>query len=114
MSMKCIQFHSSFPSNSMQKQLVIKKQALMYPSSQQFTSPIKHGQRISIRANYVLTNIPLILAESSPHQGGDISVLLPTGGVLLLAYGIANYVVPAFIIKSYDSDEESKDSPPKK
>lgn len=60
----------------------------------------------SLRANAILPT-SLILGNSTipPAQSGDVSVLLQTGGVLLIAYLIANFILPEFIMKSYRSDE---------
>ncbi|EEF32470.1 conserved hypothetical protein [Ricinus communis] len=107
--MKCIvHFQSLFPSlHSHPKQKLMKKHKWLNPCSL-----VKLDQRVlSVRTNAVPN--PLILAEStSPAQGGDISVLLPTGGLLLFVYGIANFVVPFFISKSFESDKETEDSGP--
>ncbi|KAA0067693.1 hypothetical protein IC582_002255 [Cucumis melo] len=64
----------------------------------------------SIKTNSILPTNSLILGNSTipPAQSGDISVLLQTSGVLLIAYLIANFIFPEFIMKSYRSDDESE------
>ncbi|KGN45072.1 hypothetical protein Csa_016451 [Cucumis sativus] len=62
----------------------------------------------SIKTNSILPT-SLILGNSTipPSQSGDISVLLPISGVLLIAYLLANFIFPEFIMKSYRSDDEN-------
>ncbi|KAF2285729.1 hypothetical protein GH714_007463 [Hevea brasiliensis] len=106
--MKCIQFQSSFPSLHPQTKQKHQQQKL---KTQKWLCP--YTQRIPARTRAIIN--PLILADTSPSKGGDISVLLQTGGLLLFAYGITNFVVPAFISKQYELDEETKeDSMPDK
>ncbi|KAK7372009.1 hypothetical protein VNO80_05377 [Phaseolus coccineus] len=45
----------------------------------------------------------------APAESGDISSLLPIGGVLLSMYFVANFVVPGFLANSFaKSNEEQK------
>ncbi|KAL9316665.1 hypothetical protein ACSQ67_017666 [Phaseolus vulgaris] len=45
----------------------------------------------------------------SPAESGDLSSLLPIGGVLLAMYFVSNFVVPGFLANSFPkSDEEQK------
>ncbi|XP_030553272.1 uncharacterized protein LOC115757227 [Rhodamnia argentea] len=49
------------------------------------------------------------LAAAAPAKTGDISVFLQTGAVLLLAYWIANFVVPDLISKYLGFDKINED-----
>ncbi|XP_038897194.1 uncharacterized protein LOC120085329 [Benincasa hispida] len=59
----------------------------------------------SLKVNAIPSSLILGNSTIPPSQSGDVSVLLQTGGVLLIAYLIANFILPEFIMKSYRSDE---------
>ncbi|XAR56703.1 hypothetical protein NMG60_11037281 [Bertholletia excelsa] len=51
----------------------------------------------------------VLCVTTQPKPGGDLSVLLQTGGVMLFAYWITNFVVPRFISKDLQSNQTSED-----
>ncbi|CAN1149467.1 hypothetical protein LINPERPRIM_LOCUS38637 [Linum perenne] len=50
----------------------------------------------------------LVLGVATAKRG-DISVLLPTGGLMLFFYVIANFVFPHFLMKYYKSEAAAED-----
>ncbi|CAN0901007.1 hypothetical protein LINGRAHAP2_LOCUS21159 [Linum grandiflorum] len=51
----------------------------------------------------------LVLGVATTRRGGDISVLLQTGGVMLFFYVLSNFVVPSFLMKYYESEAADED-----
>ncbi|XP_027940719.1 zinc finger protein 526 [Vigna unguiculata] len=44
-----------------------------------------------------------------PAESGDLSSLLPIGGVLLSMYVVTNFVVPGFLANSFPKDESNEE-----
>ncbi|KAB5560778.1 hypothetical protein DKX38_005735 [Salix brachista] len=110
--MNSIPFHSSLlllpsVSSSIQKPQW-KARKLLWSSSKEPTKFAKHNQKMTTGA----IAESLILGVASEPRPRDVSVLLQTGAVLLLAYGIANFIFPAFISNYYEFDKVSEDINP--
>ncbi|KAJ6766834.1 TRANSMEMBRANE PROTEIN [Salix purpurea] len=108
--MNSIPFHSSLlllpsVSSSIQKPQW-KAQKLLWSSSKE----PKHNQKMTARTGAIAES--LFLGVASEPRPRDVSVLLQTGAVLLLAYGIANFIFPAFISNYYEFDKVSEDMNP--
>ncbi|WCJ32952.1 hypothetical protein M5689_014342 [Euphorbia peplus] len=110
--MNSIQLHSSFSSLLSQNNQQFNTHRLLSLHSTQ--EPKRRHRFPHIKSRAATITSSLILAETAPFKGGDLSVLLPTGGLMLFMYFITNYLVPAFIIKGYENDEdETEDFGPK-
>ncbi|KAF9683760.1 hypothetical protein SADUNF_Sadunf04G0047900 [Salix dunnii] len=113
-TMNTIPFHSSLlllpsVSSSIQKPQW-KAQRLLWSSSKEPAKIAKHNQKMTARTGAIAES--LILGVASEPRPRDVSVLLQTGAVLLLAYGIANFIFPAFISTYYEFDKVSEDKEP--
>uniref|UniRef100_A0A2P2LEU4 Uncharacterized protein MANES_15G070100 n=1 Tax=Rhizophora mucronata TaxID=61149 RepID=A0A2P2LEU4_RHIMU len=99
--MKCIQSHCPFlPLHSRIKhKQPLKADALLLPFREGTTrAGFERSQKLPMRTRVITSSF--ILGATSAVKAGDISVLLQTGGLLLLMYGITNFVVPSFISKN--------------
>ncbi|KAJ6926183.1 hypothetical protein NC651_010580 [Populus alba x Populus x berolinensis] len=84
-----------------------KAQRLLWSSSKEPARIAKHNQKMTARTRAIAES--LILGVASEPRPRDVSVLLQTGAVLLVAYGIANFIFPAFISDYYEFDKVSEE-----
>ncbi|KAG6393752.1 hypothetical protein SASPL_144321 [Salvia splendens] len=54
--------------------------------------------------------LPCIILAATAPPAGKLSVLLQTGGVCLVAYWVANFVVPGIVLKDFQSKEKEENS----
>ncbi|GMY31203.1 hypothetical protein FCV25MIE_26445 [Fagus crenata] len=111
--MSCIQSHAPLlPLHSQLKHKTHPRTAqLLWLPSCERTEFIQHRpNKLSLLAPRI-NAIPdsLVLGASSTVKGGDISVLLPTGAVLLFAYFITNFIMPIIVSKDLGLDKASED-----
>ncbi|KAL1537789.1 hypothetical protein AAHA92_30270 [Salvia divinorum] len=52
--------------------------------------------------------LPCIILAATAPPAGKLSVLLQTGGVCLVAYWVANFVVPGIVLKDLQSKEKEE------
>ncbi|KAL2316736.1 hypothetical protein Fmac_030612 [Flemingia macrophylla] len=103
----CPQLQSSVP--PLPAKLKLRHTTILFQTS---THRPPRGKNLPSASSLSTNALPHLMVVA-PAQSGDLSTLLPISVVLVLAYFIANFVVPGFLINSsgYDeSKEEEKDA----
>ncbi|CAN6560643.1 unnamed protein product [Malus baccata var. baccata] len=110
--MRCILFHPALlPLHTQLNQ----RQQLLGTHSTKLAAPHRQQHLLSLRAKAMQNAVTFLGVGPSAKSGGDISVLLQTGGVLLLVYLFSNFVVPVLVSKFFgfekvgEEDEDDND-----